>query len=206
MPIPILMPALSPTMTEGNLAKWLKKEGDPVAPGDLIAEIETDKATMEVEAIEEGIMGRLMVAEGTEGVEVNAVIAYLLARRLFAEERLEEALAYASTAHALRPDFGRPIVLHINLLSRLRRFDELTAYFIAKRSLFARPDDDDACAAAAPCFRISGLFVPRRPAMACSIDCHCSSVAWSESCCCFRSWTSRRQDWSRSTGARVTSS
>ena len=79
MPIPILMPALSPTMTEGNLAKWLKNEGDAVAPGDLVAEIETDKATMEVEAIEEGILGRIVVPEGSEGVAVNSVIAYLLA-------------------------------------------------------------------------------------------------------------------------------
>jgi len=78
MPIKILMPALSPTMTEGNLASWLKKEGDSVAPGDVIAEIETDKATMEVEAVDEGTVGRLVVAEGTEGVKVNAVIAVLL--------------------------------------------------------------------------------------------------------------------------------
>jgi pyruvate dehydrogenase E2 component (dihydrolipoamide acetyltransferase) len=79
MPIKILMPALSPTMTEGNLAKWLKKEGDPVRSGDVIAEIETDKATMEVEAADEGRLGRIVVPEGTEGVKVNAVIALLLA-------------------------------------------------------------------------------------------------------------------------------
>ncbi len=79
MPIDVLMPALSPTMEEGTLARWLVKEGDRVAPGDVIAEIETDKATMEVEAVEEGIVGRLAVAEGTEGVKVNAVIAVLLA-------------------------------------------------------------------------------------------------------------------------------
>ena len=78
MPINILMPALSPTMTEGTLAKWHVKEGDSVNPGDLIAEIETDKATMEVEAVEEGTVGRLAVAEGAEGVKVNAVIAVLL--------------------------------------------------------------------------------------------------------------------------------
>ena len=74
----ILMPALSPTMTEGKLAKWLKKPGDAVAPGDVIAEIETDKATMEVEAIDEGTIGEIKVAEGTEGVAVNAVIATLI--------------------------------------------------------------------------------------------------------------------------------
>ena len=78
MPIEILMPALSPTMEEGNLAKWLKKEGDAVAPGDVIAEIETDKATMEVEAVDEGTMGKILVSEGTEGVKVNTPIALLL--------------------------------------------------------------------------------------------------------------------------------
>jgi pyruvate dehydrogenase E1 component beta subunit len=78
MPIEILMPALSPTMEEGNLSKWLKKEGDAVAPGDVIAEIETDKATMEVEAVDEGTLGKILVAEGTEGVKVNTPIATLL--------------------------------------------------------------------------------------------------------------------------------
>jgi pyruvate dehydrogenase E1 component beta subunit len=79
MPTQILMPALSPTMTEGNLAKWLKKEGDKVAAGDVIAEIETDKATMEVEAVDEGTLARILVPEGTEGVAVNAPIALLVA-------------------------------------------------------------------------------------------------------------------------------
>ncbi|MCH9019951.1 MAG: hypothetical protein IIA73_06270, partial [Proteobacteria bacterium] len=78
MPIPILMPALSPTMTEGNLAKWLKQEGDSIESGDIIAEIETDKATMEIEAVDEGVLGRILVAEGTEGVAVNTPIALLL--------------------------------------------------------------------------------------------------------------------------------
>ncbi|BBK37294.1 dihydrolipoyllysine-residue acetyltransferase component of pyruvate dehydrogenase complex [Allostella sp. ATCC 35155] len=78
MPIPILMPALSPTMTEGNLAKWHKKEGDTVKAGDVLAEIETDKATMEVEAVDEGTIGRILVAEGAQGVQVNAPIAILL--------------------------------------------------------------------------------------------------------------------------------
>jgi pyruvate dehydrogenase E2 component (dihydrolipoamide acetyltransferase) len=73
----ILMPALSPTMTEGKLAKWLKKEGDQVRAGDVIAEIETDKATMEVEAVDEGVLSKIVVPEGTEGVQVNAVIAVL---------------------------------------------------------------------------------------------------------------------------------
>lgn len=78
MPTPILMPALSPTMTEGNLAKWLKSEGDKVEPGDVIAEIETDKATMEVEAVDEGTIGKILVAEGSESVAVNTAIAVLL--------------------------------------------------------------------------------------------------------------------------------
>ena len=78
MPIQILMPALSPTMTEGTLAKWLVNEGDDVNAGDVIAEIETDKATMEVEAVEEGKVGKIVVQEGTEGVAVNALIALLL--------------------------------------------------------------------------------------------------------------------------------
>lgn len=78
MPIQILMPALSPTMTEGKLAKWAKKEGDKVASGDVMCEIETDKATMEVEAVDEGILGRILVKDGTENVAVNAPIALLL--------------------------------------------------------------------------------------------------------------------------------
>ena len=78
MPIDILMPALSPTMEEGNLAKWLVREGDKVAAGDVIAEIETDKATMEVEAVDEGVIGKILVAAGSEGVKVNTPIAVLL--------------------------------------------------------------------------------------------------------------------------------
>lgn len=78
MPVNITMPALSPTMEEGNLAKWLVKEGDTVSSGDIIAEIETDKATMEVEAVDEGVVGKIVVPEGTEAVKVNAVIAILL--------------------------------------------------------------------------------------------------------------------------------
>lgn len=79
MPTPVLMPALSPTMEKGNLAKWLKKEGDAVKSGDVIAEIETDKATMEVEAIEEGTLGKILVPEGTVDVAVNTPIAVILA-------------------------------------------------------------------------------------------------------------------------------
>src|ERR1700737_341634 len=77
MPTNILMPALSPTMEKGNLAKWLKKEGDKVKSGDVIAEIETDKATMEVEAVDEGTIAKILVPEGTQDVAVNDVIAVL---------------------------------------------------------------------------------------------------------------------------------
>ncbi|HLB80309.1 MAG TPA: pyruvate dehydrogenase complex dihydrolipoamide acetyltransferase [Dongiaceae bacterium] len=95
MPIKILMPALSPTMTEGNLVKWHKKEGDAVRAGDVVAEIETDKATMEVEATDEGRLGRIVVPEGTEGVKVNAVIALLLG-----EDEDAASLAKAEAAPA----------------------------------------------------------------------------------------------------------
>lgn len=91
MPINITMPALSPTMTEGNLARWLKNEGDAVKAGDVLAEIETDKATMEVEAVDEGRIGKILVPAGTEGVKVNEVIAVLL-------EEGEDASAIGKTA------------------------------------------------------------------------------------------------------------
>ncbi|MDP6885032.1 MAG: pyruvate dehydrogenase complex E1 component subunit beta, partial [Rhodospirillales bacterium] len=78
MPINILMPALSPTMTEGKLTSWVKKEGEVVTSGDILAEIETDKATMEVEAVDEGVLGKILVAEGTEGVAVNTPIAIIV--------------------------------------------------------------------------------------------------------------------------------
>ncbi len=96
MPIQILMPALSPTMTEGTLAKWLKKEGDAVDSGDIIAEIETDKATMELEVIDEGVLGRILVPEGTTGVQVNQTIALLL-------EEGEDASALDAAAAAAAP-------------------------------------------------------------------------------------------------------
>ena len=78
MPKNILMPALSPTMTEGNVANWLKSEGDSVSPGDLLCEIETDKATMEVECIDEGILGKIVIPAGTEDVPVNTIIGVIL--------------------------------------------------------------------------------------------------------------------------------
>src|SRR5512143_4244701 len=78
MPIQVLMPALSPTMEKGNLSKWLKKEGEAIKSGDVIAEIETDKATMEVEATDEGTLGKILVPEGTADVAVNTPIAVIL--------------------------------------------------------------------------------------------------------------------------------
>src|ERR1700740_837523 len=95
MPINILMPALSPTMEKGNLAKWLKKEGDPVKTGDVIAEIETDKATMEYEAIEDGTLAKIVVPEGTNDVPVNQLIAVL------AQEGEDVKAAAAAAAKAL---------------------------------------------------------------------------------------------------------
>ncbi len=105
MPTEILMPALSPTMEEGNLSKWLKKEGDKVAPGDVIAEIETDKATMEVEAVDEGTLGKIIVAEGTEGVKVNAPIAILLADGESADD-LDQAPAPRKAEAQEAPEAG----------------------------------------------------------------------------------------------------
>ncbi|HET9618475.1 MAG TPA: biotin/lipoyl-containing protein, partial [Pseudolabrys sp.] len=98
MPTNILMPALSPTMEKGNLAKWLKKEGDKVKSGDIIAEIETDKATMEYEAVDEGTIAKIVVPEGTQDVAVNAVIAVL------AGEGEDVKAAGASAAAAKAPD------------------------------------------------------------------------------------------------------
>ncbi|MBY0292411.1 MAG: pyruvate dehydrogenase complex dihydrolipoamide acetyltransferase [Alphaproteobacteria bacterium] len=99
MPIEILMPALSPTMTEGNLVKWHKKEGETVKAGDVIAEIETDKATMEVEAVDEGSLGKIIVPEGTEGVKVNQVIGLLLE-----EGENASALENTKTEALLKPE------------------------------------------------------------------------------------------------------
>lgn len=103
MTIQILMPALSPTMEEGKLAKWLVKEGDSVASGDVVAEIETDKATMEVEAVDEGTVGRLLVAEGSEGVKVNTPIAVLLED---GEDATAVSAGAASSASAPPPAQG----------------------------------------------------------------------------------------------------
>ncbi|MEM9683712.1 MAG: biotin/lipoyl-containing protein, partial [Pseudomonadota bacterium] len=94
----ILMPALSPTMEEGTLAKWLVKEGDTVSSGDIMAEIETDKATMEFEAVDEGIVGKILVAEGTEAVKVNTPIAVLVEEGESADDIAAPAPAAAAPA------------------------------------------------------------------------------------------------------------
>ncbi len=99
MPIELLMPALSPTMTEGNLARWLKKEGDTLKSGEVICEIETDKATMEFEAVDEGILGRILVPAGTQGVAVNAPIALILSEGEDASA-LDKVVAKAPVAAA----------------------------------------------------------------------------------------------------------
>ncbi|MCE2574697.1 pyruvate dehydrogenase complex E1 component subunit beta [Komagataeibacter sp. FNDCR2] len=96
----ILMPALSPTMTEGKMSRWLRRTGDAVAAGDVIAEIETDKATMEVEAVDEGVMGRILIPEGTENVAVNTPIAILLAQDEDADAQPAAPAAQAQTASA----------------------------------------------------------------------------------------------------------
>ena len=97
------MPALSPTMTEGKLAKWLKKAGDEIRSGDVIAEIETDKATMEVEAVDEGILGKILIEEGTEGVAVNTPIAEMKG------EGGQEAQQVADARRREAPDASPPV-------------------------------------------------------------------------------------------------
>src|ERR1700726_254959 len=106
MAVNILMPALSPTMEKGNLAKWLKQEGEKVRPGDVIAEIETDKATMEYEAIDEGTLAKIVVPEGTQDVPVNQVIAVLAEEG----EDVKAAAASASAAAQKRTATSAPTV------------------------------------------------------------------------------------------------
>ena len=104
MPINILMPALSPTMEKGNLAKWLKKEGEAVKTGDVIAEIETDKATMEYEAVDDGVMAKIVVPEGTSDVPVNQLIAVLAEEG----EDVKAAAAAAGKGAAAKPVQAAP--------------------------------------------------------------------------------------------------
>jgi pyruvate dehydrogenase E2 component (dihydrolipoamide acetyltransferase) len=103
MPVNILMPALSPTMEKGNLSKWLKKEGDKVKAGDVIAEIETDKATMEYESIDDGVLAKIVVPEGTQDVSVNALIAVL------AQEGEDPKAAAAAAGTSAAPAAGKPV-------------------------------------------------------------------------------------------------
>ncbi|MFT5440917.1 MAG: pyruvate dehydrogenase E2 component (dihydrolipoamide acetyltransferase) [Alphaproteobacteria bacterium] len=107
MPVKILMPALSPTMTEGNLAQWHKKEGDRIEPGDVLAEIETDKATMEVEAVDEGTLGKIIVGDGTENVQVNQIIGYILEDG--EDASAIDAMASQSPAAAAAPVEAAPV-------------------------------------------------------------------------------------------------
>src|SRR6202011_3500324 len=106
MAVEVLMPALSPTMTEGKIARWLKSEGEPVRAGDVLAEIETDKATMEVEAIDEGVLAKIVIPEGTEHVAVNTPIAVIAGNG----EEVDTAgkSAPAATARQETPVEGRP--------------------------------------------------------------------------------------------------
>ncbi len=108
MPIKILMPALSPTMTEGNLARWLKKEGDKINPGEIIAEIETDKATMEVEAVDEGTLAKIIIPQGSQNVPVNSLIAILTED---GEElsRIEEFIANNNTHSHKKEEISKPV-------------------------------------------------------------------------------------------------
>src|ERR1700761_5739734 len=108
MSIQILMPALSPTMEEGKLAKWLVKEGQTVKSGDILAEIETDKATMEFEAVDEGTIGKILVAAGTEGVKVNAPIATLIGEGENADAAVDIPAAMKNIKEAVKSEAPKP--------------------------------------------------------------------------------------------------
>ena len=117
MPTNILMPALSPTMEKGNLARWLKKEGDKIKSGDVIAEIETDKATMEYEAVDEGTLAKIVVPEGTQDVAVNSVIAVLAAEG----EDVKAAAAGAQVCAGREACRAQPSRRPLRRLLRMRR-------------------------------------------------------------------------------------
>src|SRR5204862_7712656 len=108
MPTNILMPALSPTMEKGNLSKWLKREGDKVKPGDVIAEIEPDKATMEVEAVDEGTLAKIVVPEGTADVPVNQLIAVLAGEGADAKAAASAAASAPAPTPAAAPNAAAP--------------------------------------------------------------------------------------------------
>lgn len=124
------MPALSPTMTEGNLVKWVKKEGDRINAGDVMCEIETDKATMEVEAVDEGILGKIVIPEGSEGVKVNSLIAVLLE-----EGEDASAIVDVTVVDEVRTDAVQheEKAVHINLPKTVKTEDRIFATPLAKR-------------------------------------------------------------------------
>ena len=133
MAIEVLMPALSPTMEDGTLAKWFVKEGDKVEPGDLLAEIETDKATMEFEAVEEGIIEKLLVSEGTEGVKVNSAIATLSGEDNSTLKNIEEPAASDTVKTEASAINAKKIENNSNSKSRDRVFISPLARRIAKK-------------------------------------------------------------------------
>ena len=133
MAIEVLMPALSPTMEDGTLAKWFVKEGDKVEPGDLLAEIETDKATMEFEAVEEGIIEKLLVSEGTEGVKVNSAIATLSGEDNSTLKNIEEPSASDTVKTETSAINAKKIENNLNSKSRDRVFITPLARRIAKK-------------------------------------------------------------------------
>ena len=133
MAIEVLMPALSPTMEDGTLAKWFVKEGDKVEPGDLLAEIETDKATMEFEAVEEGVIEKLLVSEGTEGVKVNSAIATLSGEDNLTLKNIEEPAASDTVKTEASAINAKKIENNSNSKSRDRLFITPLARRIAKK-------------------------------------------------------------------------
>lgn len=135
MPVQILMPALSPTMTEGNLVKWLKSEGDAVKAGEILAEIETDKATMEVEAVDEGVLARIVVPAGSEGVQVNALIALLLEEGEDAST-LDAAMATPSVASG---SIAQPVENVVVSLEKPAVNTNLEAVHAGSARVFASP-------------------------------------------------------------------
>jgi pyruvate dehydrogenase E2 component (dihydrolipoamide acetyltransferase) len=137
MPIKILMPALSPTMTEGNLAKWIKKEGDRVKSGDILAEIETDKATMEIESIDEGILAKIIIPEGSQNVQVNSMIAIILEddeKDVNLEDFIKQnATSIISQDHIEEPKEEDVKVFHEDIKSEISNIGKIFASPLAKR-------------------------------------------------------------------------
>jgi len=133
MPTEILMPALSPTMTEGNLVRWLKKEGEKVKAGELLAEIETDKATMEMEAVDEGIIGKILVPEGSEGVRVNTLIAVLLDEGETLKDFKPQSLSAAQSASQPSSTQAKPAAAAEPVVAHQASPDKLFVSPLARR-------------------------------------------------------------------------